>query len=237
MPLENNTPCVCGNIECVIPFGYCHCGCGEKTSIAKRNSKQFGYIKGEPARYVRYHHKVKLIATTEYAVPFKIEGAYCRTIPLTKGQFAIVWESDYEWLSKRSWCAHWDKTSRGFYARCGVRDGNGKLHTMSMHRMILGLDWNDEEIGDHRNRCGLDNRRSNLRITNEGGNAHNRKRQISNTSGYKGVRDPRGNGVYCAFITYLGKLLYLGCDRDPYKAHLLYVEASKKYFGEFARSE
>ena len=39
-----------------IPYGYCHCGCGEKTRIAKQNDRRDGVIKGEPMRYVNGHN-------------------------------------------------------------------------------------------------------------------------------------------------------------------------------------
>src|SRR5690242_3612688 len=39
-----------------IPYGYCHCGCGEKTSIATRNDKHTNRIKGEPMRFLVNHH-------------------------------------------------------------------------------------------------------------------------------------------------------------------------------------
>jgi len=38
-----------------IPYGYCHCGCGNKTSIIKRTSRTIGHIKGEPLKYIRGH--------------------------------------------------------------------------------------------------------------------------------------------------------------------------------------
>lgn len=39
-----------------IPYGYCHCGCGGKTSIAKITDRTWGVIKGEPVRFIRFHH-------------------------------------------------------------------------------------------------------------------------------------------------------------------------------------
>lgn len=36
-----------------IPYGYCHCGCGEKAPISKRSRR--GYKKGEPQRYILGH--------------------------------------------------------------------------------------------------------------------------------------------------------------------------------------
>lgn len=38
-----------------IPYGYCHCGCGQKTNIAKRNFHSRGIVKGEPWRYAPGH--------------------------------------------------------------------------------------------------------------------------------------------------------------------------------------
>lgn len=39
-----------------IPYGFCQCGCGQKTRISPETSKRHGYIKGEPIRFIRYHH-------------------------------------------------------------------------------------------------------------------------------------------------------------------------------------
>jgi hypothetical protein len=39
-----------------IPYGYCHCGCGQKTRIAKVNDKCNGTIKGKPKRYLNHHY-------------------------------------------------------------------------------------------------------------------------------------------------------------------------------------
>lgn len=38
-----------------VPFGYCHCGCGQKTVIAKASQSRSGRVKGQPARYVLGH--------------------------------------------------------------------------------------------------------------------------------------------------------------------------------------
>lgn len=39
-----------------IPYGYCHCGCGQKTKIAKRSDTAIGWVKGEPIRFILNHH-------------------------------------------------------------------------------------------------------------------------------------------------------------------------------------
>lgn len=40
-----------------IPYGYCQCGCGQKTNIADRTRPSHKTIKGEPLRYIDGHHR------------------------------------------------------------------------------------------------------------------------------------------------------------------------------------
>ena len=38
-----------------IPYGYCHCRCGQKTPLAQKTSRRAGWTKGEPTPYARGH--------------------------------------------------------------------------------------------------------------------------------------------------------------------------------------
>ncbi len=38
-----------------IPYGYCHCGCGQKTRISAKNHTKKGYVKGEPYPFIVGH--------------------------------------------------------------------------------------------------------------------------------------------------------------------------------------
>jgi hypothetical protein len=38
-----------------VPYGYCHCGCGRKTTVQKFSRRKQGLIKGEPARFIVGH--------------------------------------------------------------------------------------------------------------------------------------------------------------------------------------
>lgn len=40
-----------------IPYGYCHCGCGEQTSVAPHNRKARGWVKGKPLKYIKDHQR------------------------------------------------------------------------------------------------------------------------------------------------------------------------------------
>lgn len=43
--------------EVNIPYGYCHCGCGQKTRISPKNDSRSGWVKGEPLSLIRGHQK------------------------------------------------------------------------------------------------------------------------------------------------------------------------------------
>ncbi len=51
-----------------IPYGYCHCGCGQKTSISICNNSRTGYKKGEPIKYIRFHGNPKKIRQKKVCV-------------------------------------------------------------------------------------------------------------------------------------------------------------------------
>lgn len=46
-----------GSSEVIVPYGYCQCGCGEKTPTAKRNEYRRGHAKGEPIPMLHWHNR------------------------------------------------------------------------------------------------------------------------------------------------------------------------------------
>lgn len=40
-----------------IQYGYCQCGCGQKTKLSLKNDSSSGRIKGKPMRYLRGHNR------------------------------------------------------------------------------------------------------------------------------------------------------------------------------------
>lgn len=38
-----------------IPYGYCHCGCGQLTTIPTKTNRKNGRIKGQPMRFIHNH--------------------------------------------------------------------------------------------------------------------------------------------------------------------------------------
>jgi 5-methylcytosine-specific restriction endonuclease McrA len=38
-----------------VPYGFCHCGCGEKAPLAVRSRASLGWVEGEPRRFITGH--------------------------------------------------------------------------------------------------------------------------------------------------------------------------------------
>lgn len=221
-----------------IPYGYCHCGCGNKTTVPNENNPSVGYIKGVPMRYLRGHSRTKPRFDFSDAVPFKIEGVYCKLIDLTKGHFAIVDAEDHLSLSAFNWLPAWSGTKKAYYATRMQKKEEGRSVNILMHRQILGLSPEDTRTGDHIDADGstLDNRRRNLRIATNQEQQHNKRRPSNNTSGYKGVHLHAQSGKWRAVIGVDGGDKSLGLFATKEEAHAAYCAAAKKYHGEFAKT-
>lgn len=50
------------NVENDTPYGYCHCGCGQKTPVAKKTRTLLGQKKGEPIEYLNGHRNRRPVA-------------------------------------------------------------------------------------------------------------------------------------------------------------------------------
>ncbi len=147
-------------------------------------------------------------------------------IPLTKGKVAIVDDADAEMLSQYRWCY----LSVGYAAR--HERINGKDRMILMHRFLLSA--SPEQLVDHINGNGLDNRRENIRLCTKADNQRNQRRNSKNTTGYKGVSFDKGRGKYIASIQVLGTQIHLGRFSTAEEASKAYEEAASRYHGEFA---
>ncbi len=222
-----------------VPYGYCHCECGQKTLIAVRTSTSHGTVKGHPRSYCQGHNKRK-IPNIEYATPFKIDGEHCRVISLGNNLWTIVNAYRYEHLMQWKWYAWFCKKTGKFYAVRSSQRKNGVPTRVLMHRLILGLDPGDKRRGDHIfSEDTLNNSDRNLRIGTASQNNQNSRRRSDNSSGFKGVyfyKDGRRKPWY-AYISVDKKRISLGYFETRDEARKAYCESAKKYFGEFARFE
>ena len=157
-----------------------------------------------------------------------------KKIKLTKGQYTIVDNEDFELLNKYKWQAGFFN-KKDFYAMRSIetrKDKKRKRISILMHRIILKA---SKKLNvDHINHDTLDNRKHNLRLATKVQNGGNRKISCSNSSGYKGVSWNTNRQKYLVQIKYKGKSYNLGGFKDKKKAALMYNLYSKKFFGEYA---
>lgn len=149
-----------------------------------------------------------------------------KEIQLTQGKVAIVDDEDYDWLSQWKW--HYQNT--GYAGRWSFEGGVRKL--VFMHRAIINTP--DGMISDHKNRNGLDNRRSNLRICTSSQNGMNKRASNNSISGIKGVYWDKDRNQWRVTIMKDYKRCYIGRYDKIEDASAAYKDAAKKLFGEFA---
>lgn len=148
-------------------------------------------------------------------------------IPLSKGQFSLIDDKDFELVSQFRWILV--RGGKGFYA---VTASGPKGKPISLHRLLVDPDQENEV--DHASGDGLDNRRSNLRECTHKQNLRNRKKQPNTTSRFKGVSLTSGKWV--AQIEQNGEQMRLGRFKSEFKAARAYDTAARVFFGSFART-
>jgi len=159
-------------------------------------------------------------------------GFAFRKIRLTEGKFALVDQQDFYWLNSFDWFAK--KNNKSFYA-IRLDNDNSKWPTfVYMHREIMNFPKG--LFVDHRNRDGLDNRRSNLRIATRCQNRCNTNiNKVGCSSQYRGVTWDKQVKRWRVGLQSQGKYIGIGYFDSEIAAARAYDEAAKKYHGEFAR--
>jgi hypothetical protein len=160
-----------------------------------------------------------------------------KKIELTKGQYTMVDDEDYDYLNQWKWNAHRRDEKYTYYAVRTCYD-NGKK-TIRMHRLIVEMyDRRDFKEVDHKDRNGLNNQKENLRVCTRGENQHNTR----NWGKYpKGVdknitRHKLKDGKVKEYVKYRsrinvkGKSISLGTFKEVKDAVNAYNEAAKKYY-------
>lgn len=219
-------------LENTIPYGFCHCGCGNKTPVAPQTKTSLGWVKGQPVRFRPGHGRKgnrdsHLRAQVRRPLPIflEVDGEPCVRVPLQKERWALVSLSSFDKIKHLSWLA-----STNNYA--AARDASGR--PVFMHRIICGTQ--EGMSTDHINHDTLDNRDGNLRACTHQQNMMNRTAGL-NVSGFRGVTKQTLSDTWVSRIQVGKKTHYLGTFISREEAFAAYQEASKIHFGEFANNE
>lgn len=156
-----------------------------------------------------------------------------KQIELTQGQFALVDDEDYEHLKQWKWQAQ--KGTHTFYAvRTDYSKGKKFKRLLYMHCEILGITGNRDIHGDHKDRNGLNNQRSNLRTATTSENNANRISLKNVSSKYKGVGWHKSTNKWCAYIRKENNQFHLGLFNTEIEAAIAYNKKAVELHGEFA---
>jgi len=101
-----------------------------------------------------------------------------------------------------------------------------------MHRLILGL-TDPQIITDHKDHCGFNNTRENIRAVTHKQNAANTRKRAGYSSQHKGVSKKPGYG-WAGTIENNGRKIHLGYFEDELDAARAYNDAAKELFGVYA---
>jgi len=141
---------------------------------------------------------------------------------------------DFDWCSLENlrWYLHRDRHIK--YAVTHI-ETKSKLFVVYMHRLVMMA--KPEQIVDHINGDGLDNRKDNLRFCTNMQNFQNSRKQKGCTSKYKGVHYVKKSKKWRAMICPpgKGKSIHIGLFKKEEEAALAYLSKAKELFGEFAR--
>jgi hypothetical protein len=103
-----------------------------------------------------------------------------------------------------------------------------------LHQYILHFKGDRFVQTDHKNRNGLDCRKSNLRIATRSQNVCNTGIRSDNLTGYRGVHFVKDRNYYRAVIQLNGSVFYLGSFQTAEEAALAYNKRAIDLHGEFA---
>ena len=168
--------------------------------------------------------KGQLYMLTKCKNRYEISGEITKIYLQNVDKYVLIDTKDLELIDQCTWygkTGKWDQYARGTI--------QGKEY--KMHRIILNV--TDPKIHvDHINGNTYDNRRSNLRLSNNMMNHANQKIRSDNKTGFKGVTK-RGT-KYIARIGKAGKIV-LGYYTTPEEAAHAYDIAAIKLYGEYAK--
>lgn len=166
---------------------------------------------------------------TPHSTPAKIDTTPVR-VALGYNKYALIDAEDAVLVIQYRWSALRVKDIT--YAATTVRDGK-KTRTLYLHALLMNPP--DGMEPDHIDGDGLNNSRSNLRLSTHSQNCCNRRRRRGVKTPFKGVGRQAGQKNWTARICVNYRKIYLGQFPTAEEAARAYDRAALEHHGEFAR--
>lgn len=147
-----------------------------------------------------------------------------KKIKLSQNKYALVDDGDYDYLNE--W--KWSFSDMAYGGKAYRKEGTKGIY---MHRQIMEAPTTLEV--DHINHNTLDNRRANLRLATRSQNAANRRVQINNVTGVKGVYYDKRRDHWIAYAKKDGKRYYAGSFSTILDAARAYNKLAFELHGEY----
>ena len=154
-----------------------------------------------------------------------------KQIPLTKGQFALVDDEDFDRVNQFKWYADKRISKKGvvYYYAARRYTVNGKSILQRMHSFIFGDSSHKKHI-DHKDSDRLNNQKYNLRFATPSENGMN----IRKIGKYKGIFYYKATNKFSAQIMIKYNKIHLGYFNTEIEAAKAYDKKAIELFGEFA---
>lgn len=76
-----------------VPYGYCHCGCGQQTKPWEKSNRGTGRVRGEPRRYLHGHNKTRSIDLTDAWIVDPDSGCWLWQRSVDRGGYGAMGKS------------------------------------------------------------------------------------------------------------------------------------------------
>lgn len=163
-----------------------------------------------------------------FSIDYLDNYGFIAKIPLNHDKYAIIDIDDLDLVITKNWTCYSNR-NKYYVHRNSLKKDNHESRRIEMHREIMSPD--KDQIVDHINGNGLDNRRCNLRIVTSRQNSQNRHH--IKTSKYPGVSKHNNyKNPWQARIYYNGKLRHIGLFPTEKEAYNAYEKAVKELTGE-----